>query len=319
MKATSIFLLLACCALPIKVHSWGFFGHKTINHSAVFTLPPELFSFYKLHIDQITEEAVNPDKRRYIIEAEAPRHYLDADFYEKCVPLDTIPKTYDSAVAQFGEETVNDHGIVPWHVVRVHWWLTKAFMEKDVGSILRLSADLGHYVGDLHVPLHSTANYNGQLTNQHGIHGLWESRLPELHAMHYDFLVGQADYIEDVPGIVWQRFEESYGLKDSVLQLEYLLTKQTAEDKKFSFEERGSQLVSTYSEQFCKTYHQRLNHMVERRLQKSIQLVGSLWFTAWVNAGQPDLNTPPGFVYPKDTTLDSIEYRTKIKGRMESH
>jgi hypothetical protein len=38
---------------------------------------------------------------------------------------------------------------------------------------------LGHYIGDAHVPLHTTSNYNGQKTNQHGIHGLWESRIPE--------------------------------------------------------------------------------------------------------------------------------------------
>ena len=319
MKPFTIFIFLLFCGIPLTVQSWGFFGHRTINHSAVFTLPPELFSFYKTHIEQITDEAVNPDKRRYIIETEAPRHYLDADFYEKVIPLDTIPKSYDSAVAQFGKETVLAHGIVPWHLIRVQWWLTKAFMEKDIASILRLSADLGHYVGDLHVPLHSTANYNGQLTNQRGIHGLWESRLPELHAHRYDFLVGKATYISDIPNMVWERFEESYSLKDSVLSLERILTTQVEEGKKFSFEVRGSQVVSTYSEHFSALYHNRLNNMVERRLQKSIHLLGSLWFTAWVDAGQPDLSMLVNFDYTKDTTLDSVEIRKTIKGRMETH
>jgi hypothetical protein len=54
--------------------------------------------------------------------------------------------------------------------------LTRAFKEHDRERILRYSADLGHYIGDAHVPLHCTRNYNGQLSGQHGIHGFWESR-----------------------------------------------------------------------------------------------------------------------------------------------
>jgi len=60
-------------------HAWGFFGHKRINRMAVFTLPPELVGFYKYHIEYITEHAVDPDKRRYAVEGEAPRHYIDID------------------------------------------------------------------------------------------------------------------------------------------------------------------------------------------------------------------------------------------------
>jgi len=29
--------------------------------------------------------------------------------------------------------------------------------------------------------------------------------------------------------------------------------------------------------------------MVERRMRQSVYAVASLWYTAWVNAGQPDL------------------------------
>jgi len=60
---------------------WGFFGHQRINRLAVFTLPPEIFKFYKLHIDYITENAVNPDQRRYAVKEEAPRHFIDLDNY----------------------------------------------------------------------------------------------------------------------------------------------------------------------------------------------------------------------------------------------
>ena len=109
----------------------------------------------------------------------APAITCDVDHYEKRLPLDTIPPGWKEAVAKYGQDTLSAHGIVPWHIKKVTWQLTNAFVTQDLSLIIRLSADLGHYVGDLHVPLHTTANYNGQLTGQHGIHGLWESRLVE--------------------------------------------------------------------------------------------------------------------------------------------
>lgn len=297
--------------------SWGFFGHKTINYSAIFTLPIEMFGFYKTHASQIRDMAVNADKRRYAIDEEAPRHYLDADFYEKTVPLDTIPHRFDSAVAKYGLDTILEHGIVPWHVIKVKWWLTKAFVEKDANSIIRLSADLGHYVGDLHVPLHSTNNYNGQLTGQHGIHGFWESRLPELFSVDYDFFVGKAEYIDNVEDVVWKRFEESYAAKDSVLQIEKELSQQIKADKLYSYELRGQTLVQTYSVYYSSMYHKALNQMVERRMQSSIKMIGSLWFTAWVDAGQPDLSLMTTEL--NDNEVDSISMNQRIRGRPESH
>ena len=62
-------------------------------------------------------------------------------------------------------------------------------------------------------------------------------------------------------------------------------------DQKYSFEQRGNATVSVYSKEFSQEYHKRLNNMVERRLRASIIAVGSIWYTAWVDAGQPDLNS----------------------------
>ena len=48
--------------------------------------------------------------------------------------------------------------------------------------------------------------------------------------------------------------------------------------------------MKVYSRDFSKEYSNRLNNMQERRLKASIKAVGSFWYTAWINAGQPDLN-----------------------------
>jgi len=269
---------------------WGFWAHKRINRIAVFTLPPEMIGFYKHHIEYITANAINPDRRRYSSADEAPRHFIDIDHFGT-YPFDNVPRQWDSAVAKFTEDTLLAYGIVPWHVQRMMWWLTDAFKEKDGGKILRLSTELGHYVSDAHVPLHTTENYNGQLTDQVGIHGFWESRIPELFGEDYDYFVGKAQYIDNPLDEIWDVVLASHIRVDSVLSLEKNLRAEFPSDQVYSYEQRGNATVRVYSASFTKAYDEKMNGMVERRLRASVISIGSFWLTAWVNAGQPDLES----------------------------
>jgi hypothetical protein len=42
--------------------------------------------------------------------------------------------------------------------------------------------------------------------------------------------------------------------------------------------------------EFADAYQIALQDMVERRMRAAIHAVGSAWYTAWVDAGQPDLS-----------------------------
>ncbi len=269
-------------------HSWGFFAHKRVNRLAVFTLPKEMIGFYKSNINYITEQAVAPDKRRYSDKTEAPKHYLDADFYGSN-PFDSIPMRWDDAVKKYTADTLNAYGTVPWRIQERFYQLVNAFKERDSTKILFFSADLGHYVADACVPLHSTLNYDGQLTQQKGIHSFWESRLPELYADQYNYWVGKAEYIDDPLAYSFELLKGSFAAKDSVLDFEKKLNASFDADKKYSFEQRGSKNVQVYSEGYSKAYHNALDGMVERRMRVSIKAVGSYWYTAWVMAGQPNM------------------------------
>lgn len=277
-------LLLA----PTGAGGWGFFAHQQINRLAVFTLPPEMSGFYKKHIAYLSENAVNPDKRRYRVAAEGPRHFIDLDAYGDSA-RQLLPATWAEAEKKFGADSLHKHGVVPWHLSWMKYQLTEAFRQHDVTNILRLSADLGHYVADACVPLHTTRNYNGQLTNQHGIHGLWESRLPELYAAQYDFFTGPASYLPHVQQKAWLLVWRSHAAVDSVLRMEKETAAEIPEDKKYAFEERGGLTVKTYSRAYAATYHQKLKGQVERQMRLALALVGSFWYTCWVDAGQPDL------------------------------
>jgi hypothetical protein len=289
--------LLLICLVGLFSQSawcWGFYGHRLINYHAVFLLPPEMMALYKPHQDFLAEHAADPDKRRYAVAAEAPRHYIDIDHYG-AYPYPALPRKWSEAVAKFSEDSLQAHGIVPWYIQTMLARLTDAFRQKNLPLILKYSADLGHYVGDAHVPLHASSNHNGQHTNQHGIHGFWESRVPELLAeKEFDFFIGKATYLANPSDFIWQRVLESARAADTVLRVERELTKAFPDDQKFAFEERNGVVVRQYSAAFTRAYDQRLGGMVERRMRQSMLAVASCWLTAWVNAGQPDLRALAG-------------------------
>ena len=284
-----VVLIATSLLLHQRSSAWGFWAHKRINRIAVFTLPPQMIGFFKENIEHITEHAVDPDKRRYSDPAEAPRHYIDIDRYD-VAPFDAVPRRWDSAVAKYSVDTLNAHGIVPWHINLMMYQLTEAFKSKNKYRVLRYVSDIGHYVGDAHVPLHCTKNYNGQLTGQHGIHGFWESRLPELFGEDYDYFVGKAEYWERPNDRIWEIILESAAEADSVLRIERELNEQFPADKKYTYEQRGETTVRAYSREYSDAYDKALNNMTERKLRKSIIALGSVWYTCWVNAGSPDLS-----------------------------
>lgn len=289
-NALKFSLIIALPALFWGANShWGFWAHKRINRLAVFRLPVEMQVFYKKYMDYLSENAVNPDKRRYAVAGEAERHFIDLDVYGDSA-LKVLPKYWQAAVQKIGEDSLRKHGIVPWHVQIAASQLTAAFKARNTSRILRISADLGHYIADAHVPLHTTRNYNGQLTGQDGIHGFWESRLPELFAEDYDMWLGPAAYRKDIADDIWKAVEGSHAAMDSVLLFEKQLTEGFKADKKYSFELRNNVLARMHSREFSEKYHRMLAGQVEKRMRASVQMVGDIWYTCWIDAGQPDLS-----------------------------
>ena len=224
-----------------------------------------------------------------------------------------------------GIDRFSEYGVLPFNLMRVQKKLTNAFRSRDVAAILRQSAEQGHYIGDAHVPLHTTENYNGQMTNQNGIHAFWESRIPELFAEEeYDFFVGKAEYIENKQDFFWKIILDSHQLVDSVLSIEAALVKEFPQDKQFCFDNRNGITTRMQCRAFAKAYSDRMRGMVEQRMTQNIHAVGCMWYTAWVDAGQPDLSifSKKELTDAEQKELEKIEnaYRKgEIKGRAHSN
>jgi len=317
-----ILLFTLCTLLYETSFCWGFYAHQKINYYAVFLLPPEMMVLYKPNIQFLSDHAVDPDKRRYAVAEEGPRHYIDIDHYGK-PPFDSLPRKWEEAVAKYSEQTIIENGIVPWWIQTMQRRLTTAFKEKDGPRILKLSAEIGHYIADAHVPLHANSNHNGQFTNQKGIHGFWESRVPELLAdKEWSFFIGKAEYIKNLSGFIWKRVLESAAASDTVLKYEKELSARFFPDQKFSFENRNGKVIRQYSSAFSKAYDAMLKGMIERRMRQSIYAIASSWYTAWVDAGQPDLTMLSGKTFTEADLKNFDELNQawrggEMKGRQE--
>ena len=290
-----LLLIFSISVSSFLLISWGTFGHEHIDRAAVFALPEPLQLFFYNHIDFITQESTVPDLRKYTLndKAENPRHFIDLENFGS---LDSLPKTMEEAKKRYDDKFLSSNGILPWYVQDLMDKLTKAFKEKKKTEILFISADLGHYLADAHMPLHTSANYDGQQTNQKGIHAIWESRLPEMFGNTYNYNTKDAKFIDDIQKETWRIIFNSHQLIDTLLEADRVLKKKLTEDKIYKTDANGKVIKSKYgqavfTDEYATQLHISLKGMVERQMNLSCIDVANFWYTAWVNAGKPDLSS----------------------------
>jgi len=210
------------------------------------------------------------------------------------------------------EDNFSAYGIAPYYLETLFHKMTVAFEKKDESRLLRIISEFGHYLSDIHVPLHTTENYNGQLTNQNGIHAFWESRIPELFAREqYDFFVGKAVYVDDPQSFIWNIVIQAHSHVDSVLLIEKKISSTFPADRQFAFDDRLQQTVRIQSQEYTEAYHNALHNMVEVQMRHAIFALGSLWYTAWVNAGQPKLEQAEVISVPDEIVPTDILKTTR--------
>lgn len=287
------FLFLLVTGSITLAFAWGQWGHKHISHAAVFALPQNMQKFFFNHIDYITEAAVVPDLRRFLINDrnEPPRHFIDVEDFK--TPISSLPKTSKEAFEKYDSAFLNKTGYLPWYIQDLTEKLTNAFKKKNKSEILFLAADLSHYIADANQPLHTSSNYNGQLTNQKGVHALWESTLPQMFAKTYTFKTERAQFIADIPAATLNIVARSHALVDTLLAKEKEVRSRFTKDNMYKKDSSGNIVMfynsPVFSDEYAKEFNTALDGMIQKQLLLSIHDVASFWYTAWVNAGSPDL------------------------------
>ncbi len=297
------------------------------HQKQIFTIGKTKYIGLNLNVSTDTAKAVLYHHYRYLITSLIlPKLKMEDEVTLSGNEINAVLKRTiaDSTKNYQWIDTFSSHGILPYYFVGEYKKLVDAFKSRAFEAILHHAADIGHYIGDAHVPLHTTSNYNGQLTNQLGLHAFWESRIPELFAdKEYDYLVGKANYIKDMESFIWEVVFQSHRLVDSVLSIEKRLSNSIPSDQQYCFDERLGVTIRTQCESFAKAYQEAMKGMVEKRMREAIHAVGSVWYSAWIDAGQPNLSkmTKKGTsvsTSKSDDELDKAYHNNVIKGRPEN-
>ncbi|MDQ2770479.1 MAG: zinc dependent phospholipase C family protein [Bacteroidota bacterium] len=305
-------LLLAALALVTgSAQGWGFFGHRTITQVAVYELPAAMQSFYYRNLLSLVLQSTAPDERRGTDPSEAPKHFIDMDHYSEDDPFSKVPREYEKAATKFSTDTLKKYGTVPWVVLEMKDSLTEAFRLRDTTDIIHYSAELSHYVSDAFVPLHTTINYDGQLTDQKGLHALWESQLPERFIGTYRLDSEPAKYIKNPLDAIWTVLGQSYGFLGETFDRALKIEKTMKPEVRYTFAHRYGKTSRRFSDAFADEYDKAVGGMVDYRMRMAPALVASLWLTAWQDAGKPDLNA---LMHPsKPTKTEKEKLATELE------
>lgn len=285
-----IFFSITVLFALLRADDWGFFMHKKINGFAISNLPESpLAQFVHNNQAYIVAWATQPDERKRKMPDEGQRHFIDLEDF----PVDNyrkdIPKNWDRAVEKFTFQKLKKFGTAPWAIRAVYDELVQVFktypkeqdrLAENAAKIIHLMADLGHYIADIHVPLHTTNNYNGQLTAQEGIHSLWESVLPELFYDSYLLherkkKANKSLYISNLEDRIWKIIFDSHDQLSEVLIQEKLAQQEVgqkevlAKESAPKSEAKPKKVKIKYRQDFLEVYYKRLNKMIEKQADKA--------------------------------------------------
>ena len=204
--------------------------------------------------------------------AEGPRHFLDIDIYGP-YPFVELPHDYDDAVAKFGVEDVTKRGLATWRIAEYTQLLSEAMKSGDAEKIVEAAGALAHYIEDIHMPLHVVKNYNGQLTNQHGVHQRFEDDMVDAYAAQILLLPKMASEIEDPLEAAFDIVLDSYVYADNLLHAD----------------RRAKLGEDTYGTPYLEKLFRFSGWIAVQRMNDAATATASYWYTAWLRAGKPEL------------------------------
>lgn len=208
MKRSFLFLsfsaVLFLLVIPKDVHAWGKRGHETVGSLAAQLLAKEHkgseflahhtydMGFYNNVPDLVWKADSETYKKEFV------QHFMDMEHYERVKNLkwNKDRKSFFKKYSEMEKKT----GRSFWRVQEMFEKLDalKKELKKNAKKISKeeqhklqaewfvVAGTMGHYIADLAQPLHVTENYDGQLTDQKGLHHWFEEDIidqlyPELH------------------------------------------------------------------------------------------------------------------------------------------
>ena len=283
-RANIIWLIIVPLALTSFIGAWGYDGHRRINYIASKQLKGPFGQFLKNNSDPLKWYAVAPDYNKDIDSEEFHRHFIDADYYDE-YPFTKIPKKYEELISLYGEDKIRKYGIAPWAINETCERIIDLLKKNQLEEAIYNMGVVGHYIADLHMPLHTVINYNGQFSGNDGIHKRWEHRLVDEYVKKIK-PVGKIEKVEDPWSFSMKIVKESFKLHSLILEADTkarkLLTKEQA-DRLNSYD------VLSFEKPYLDSLYDDTGNLLNERMGRAVMRLASLWNYCWEQAGRPKL------------------------------
>jgi len=280
---SSIFLI------TVLASSWGWVGHYNISYRSSLSFNTEMNSLgFGTWIQTLADSASVPDYRKSDDPTEAPKHYIDIDYYAEFIQNGAISQSLANNISIHGSTNVYDWGILPWATIATFDSLKNCFQRGDINKALFFACDLGHYVGDGHMPLHITKNYDGAMTGNTGIHSRYESTMIGGYISQISYTGSSIAEITDVPTYIFNYLYENHKYVDSVI-----------------IADNAAKAVnpSYTSTAYKAELWNRTKVFTTMLLKNGSHALAELIYTAWKQGGSPDLSTTS---IPSTQPIDGI-------------
>jgi hypothetical protein len=285
--------------------SWGFEAHKKITELAIDIIlnlndfkgvdNKKLENFKKFLSENkaiIIERCIEPDMIRNEDKDEQYNHFIDIDRYGE-YPFNELPRDKAKAIEKYGFSVVQKNGLLPWRIVEFIDSLAYSISTNDKVKILKYLSWLAHYVEDAHQPLHVTENYDGQLTNQPGIHSRFETELVKYLISKNELSFNAEDLlgnlkknalVKDKVNFAFNIVLESYRFIDEILKADIFAKSQIPPEKLYKVEKRNGRTRYIYSEEYYSIMSDKLKSLVYERMSTSAVRLALTWLTALQDA-----------------------------------
>ncbi len=286
MRALAAAVVAALLLLwPISTRAWGLDVHRMITKRAIDGLPAGLRPFFAARAEFISEHSIDPDMWRLLglkgeLGDEDPNHFLDIDGLDDPRPFTNVPRDWDAYVAKYGAERANRVGRVPWRTEEVYAKLVDRFRDAaknpngyGAENAAYLSAVIAHYIEDAHQPFHSVTSYDGQATNQRGIHARYENDLVLRNLATLKLAPVVIRPVPSVKDFIFEALISGEALVRSILDAD----RKAIQGREF------------YDGVYFATFFKGTRSVLERRLSEAASGVASVIAAAWTEAGKPAL------------------------------
>jgi hypothetical protein len=216
--------------------AWGRRGHGMVCETAAYLisdLPKN--EFLRNHSFDLSFYCNVPDffwKEPETFQAENPNHYMDMEIFDRGLRGANQKEAFEMDRLAFNKKfpQIPEKAGRAWWRVRELFDFVSAAKEKLMkanglkteerhklqGEWIVPFGAIGHYTGDLSMPMHATENHDGNITKQKGIHGFYEDKM-----VNYLFHAPQFDLETEVWKAAQKRWKKDHEMlaKKSLLEL----------------------------------------------------------------------------------------------------